>query len=121
MSKKICLFARATATLKSLPKLSKFSQASKKSSEDLKYRPLPTFSLPLTWLYEPLSVLYEAFGYRLAMPQLQHILIAVLALYCCFMVFKVSANAGFFLLPLLFVVPKIVASWNKASSKEGEK
>tara|TARA_Y200000002_G_C22418817_1_gene552997 strand:- start:285 stop:398 length:114 start_codon:yes stop_codon:yes gene_type:complete len=37
------------------------------------------------------------------------------------MVFKASANAGFFLLPLLFVAPKIVASWNKGSSKEGEK
>ena len=120
MSKKICLFARATATLKSLPKLSKFSQASKQSSEDLKYRPLPTFSLPLTWLYEPLSVLYEAFGYRLAMPQLQHILIAVLALYCCFMVFKVSANAGFFLLPLLFVLPPLVFKGRKKESGEGE-
>ena len=50
----------------------------------------------------------KVFRYRLAMPQLQHILIAVLAIYCCFMVFKASANAGFFLLPLLFVLPPLV-------------
>ena len=49
----------------------------------------------------------EFFWYGLAMPQLQHILIAVLALYCCFMVFKVSANAGFFLLPFCMLLTKI--------------
>ena len=65
-------------------------------------------SLPLKQLYEPLRAFYEVFGYRLAMPQLQRVLIAVLALYCCFMVFKVSANAGSFLLPFLFVLPPLV-------------
>ena len=72
-------------------------------------------------LYEPLRALCEVFGYRLAMPQLQHILIAVLALYCCFMVFKVSANAGFFLLPLLFVLPPLVFKSRKKESGEEEK
>ena len=67
-----------------------------------------------------LRALYEVFGYRLAMPQLQHILIAVLALYCCFMVFKVSANAGFFLLPLLFVLPPLVFKSRKKESGEEE-
>ena len=67
-----------------------------------------------------LRALYKAFGYRLAMPQLQHILIAVLALYCCFMVFKVSANAGFFLLPLLFVLPPLVSKSRNKQSGEGE-
>ena len=60
-----------------------------------------------------LYVLYGVFGYCLAMPQLQHILIAVLALYCCFMVFKVSANAGFFLLPLLLVLSPLVFKGRK--------
>ena len=54
------------------------------------------------------------------MPQLQHILIAVLALYCCFMVFKVSASAGFFLLPLLFVLPPLVFKSRKKESGEEE-
>ena len=54
------------------------------------------------------------------MPQLQHILIAVLALYCCFMVFKVSANAGFFLVPLLFVLPPLVVKSRKKESGEEE-
>ena len=71
-------------------------------------------------LYEPLRALYEVFGYGLAMPQLQHILIAVLALYCCFMVFKVSASAGFFLLPLLFVLPPLVFKSRKKESGEEE-
>ena len=48
------------------------------------------------------------------------ILIAVLALYCCFMVFKVSANAGFFLLPLLFVLPPSVFKGGKKESGEKE-
>ena len=64
--------------------------------------------------------LHEVFGYRLAMPQLKHILIAVLALYCCFMIFKVSANKGFFLLPLMLVLPPLVFTSNKKGSKEEE-
>jgi hypothetical protein len=52
------------------------------------------------------------------MPQLQQILIAGLAVYCCFMVFKVSANAGFFLLPLLFVLPPLVFKSRKKESGE---
>ena len=71
-------------------------------------------------LFEPLRALCEVFGYFLAMPQLQHILIAVLALYCCFMVFKLSANAGFFLLPLLFVLPPLVFKSRKKESGEEE-
>ena len=67
-----------------------------------------------------LRALYRVFGYCLAMPQLQHILIAVLALYCCFMVFKVSANAGFFLLPLLFVLPPLVFKSRKKEAGEEE-
>ena len=67
-----------------------------------------------------LRALYEVFGYLLAMPQLQHILIAVLSLYCCFMVFKLSANAGFFLLPLLFVLPPLVLKSRKKETGEEE-
>ena len=76
---------------------------------------------PLTpHLYEPLHALYEVFGYGLAMPHLQHILIAVLGLYCCFMVFKLSANSGFFLLPLLLVLPPLVFKSRKKESGEEE-
>ncbi len=78
-------------------------------------------SLPLKWLYEPLRALYAVFGYGLAMPQPQHILIAVLALYCCFMVFKVSANAGFFLLPFLFILPPLVFKSRKKEIEGKEK
>ena len=60
-----------------------------------------------------------SFLYGLAMPQLQHILIAVLALYCCFMVLKVSANAGFFFLPLLFVLSPLVFKSRKKESAAG--
>ena len=70
-------------------------------------------------LFEPLRALCEVFGYFLAMPQLQHILIAVLSLYCCFMVFKLSANAGFFLLPLLFVLQPLVYKSSKKESAAG--
>jgi hypothetical protein len=35
-------------------------------------------------------------------------------------VFKVSANAGFFLLPLLFVLPHLVFKNGKKESGEGE-
>ena len=64
--------------------------------------------------------LYEVFGHGSVMPQLQNILIAVLALYCCFMVFKVSANAGFFLLPLRFILPPLVVKSRKKESGEEE-
>lgn len=57
------------------------------------------------------------FRYGLAMPQLHHILIAVLAFYCGFMVFKISASAGFFLLPLLLVLPLLTF---KSGTKEPE-
>ena len=56
------------------------------------------------------------FGYGLAMPQLHHILIAVLAFYCSFMVFKISASAVF-LLPLLLVLPLLTF---KSGTKEPE-
>ena len=46
-----------------------------------------------------------------------NILIAVLALYCCFMV---SANAGFSLLPLLFALPPLVFQSRKKESGEEE-
>mgnify|MGYP006900100603 FL=1 len=64
--------------------------------------------------------MHEALRYLFTMPRLQHILIAVLALYCCFMVFKISANAGFFLLPLLFVLPPLVFKSRKKESGEEE-
>ena len=64
--------------------------------------------------------LYEVFGHGSVMPQLQNILIAVLALYCCFMVFKVSANAGFRLLPLLFALPSLVFKSRKKDYGEDE-
>ena len=54
------------------------------------------------------------------MLQLQKILIAVLALYCCFLVFRASANAGLFLLPLLFVLPPLVLNSRKKESGEEE-
>ena len=67
-----------------------------------------------------LRALYEVFGYGLAMPQLEHILIAVLAFNCCFMVFKVSANAGFLFLPLLFALPPLVFKGGKKEFGEEE-
>jgi hypothetical protein len=63
---------------------------------------------------------FQISTYLLAMPQLQHLLIAILALYCCFMVFKLSANAGFFLLPLLFVLPPLVFKSRKKEYGEEE-
>ncbi len=62
----------------------------------------------------------QLFRYGSIMLQLQKILIAVLALYCCFMVFKASANAGLFLLPLLFVLPPLVLNSRKKESGEEE-
>ena len=46
--------------------------------------------------------------------------LTVLALHCCFMVFKVRANAGFFLLPLLLVMPPLVFKSRKKESGEEE-
>jgi len=47
------------------------------------------------------------------------LLITVLALYCCYMIFKISSKAGFFLLPLLFVLPPLIFKGKKASG-DGE-
>ena len=49
----------------------------------------------------------------------RNVLITVLVLYCCFMIFKISSNAGFFLLPLLFVLPPLIFRGKKASG-DGE-
>ncbi len=38
----------------------------------------------------------------------RNLLITVLVLYCCYMIFKISSNAGFFFLPLLFVLPPLI-------------
>ena len=65
-------------------------------------------------------LLYKLFGHGFVIPKLQNILIAVLALYCCFMVLTVSAKAGFFLLPLLLVLPSFVFKGRKKYSVEGE-
>ena len=76
-------------------------------------------------IYEkPLSgggrLLYKLFGHGFVIPQLQNILIAILALYCCFMVNKVSVNSGFFLLPFLFVLQPLVFRGRKKESREEE-
>ena len=42
------------------------------------------------------------------MTQLEKIILGLLLLYCCFMIFRISANAGFFFLPLLLVLPPII-------------
>ena len=49
----------------------------------------------------------------------RNLLITVLVLYCCYMVFKISSKAGFFFLPLLFVLPLLIVETKKAS-KVGE-
>lgn len=54
------------------------------------------------------------------MPQLRNILITALALYCCFMIFKMSVNAGLFVLPLLFLLPPLVFKRQKKDSEEEE-
>ena len=42
------------------------------------------------------------------MTQLEKIILGLLVLYCGFMIFRISANAGFFFLPLLLVLPPII-------------
>jgi hypothetical protein len=45
----------------------------------------------------------------------RNVLITALALYCCYMVFKISSTAGFFFLPLLLVLPPLIFRGKKAS------
>ena len=45
----------------------------------------------------------------------RNLLITVLVLYCCYMVFKISSKAGFFFLPLLFVLPPLIFKGKKVS------
>ena len=45
----------------------------------------------------------------------RNVLITVLVLYCCYIIFKISSKAGFFFLPLLFVLPPLIFKGNKAS------
>ena len=49
----------------------------------------------------------------------RNLLITVLVLYCCYMVFKISSKAGFFFLPLLFVLPPLIF-WGKKASRDSE-
>jgi hypothetical protein len=49
----------------------------------------------------------------------RNLLITVLALYCCYMIFKISSNAGFFFAPLLFVLPPLIFKAKNASG-DGE-
>ena len=49
----------------------------------------------------------------------RNLLISVLVLYCCYMVFKISSKAGFFFLPLLFVLPPLIFKGKKVSG-DGE-
>ena len=49
----------------------------------------------------------------------RNLLIRVLVLYCCYIIFKISSKAGFFLLPLLLVLPPLIFKAKKAS-KDGE-
>ena len=43
----------------------------------------------------------------------RNLLITVLALYCCYMVFRISSNAGIFFLPLLLVLPPLIFKGKK--------
>ena len=45
----------------------------------------------------------------------RNLLITFLVLYCCYMIFKISSNAGFFFVPLLFVLPPLIFKGKKAS------
>tara|TARA_B100000941_G_C28200958_1_gene396806 strand:+ start:47 stop:247 length:201 start_codon:yes stop_codon:yes gene_type:complete len=47
-------------------------------------------------------------GNKYEMSSAQKIIIFCLSLYCCFIVFRLSVNAGLFFLPLLFIVPPII-------------
>ena len=49
----------------------------------------------------------------------RNLLITALILYCCYLVFKFSSNAGVFHLPLLFVLPPIFLRSDK-SAEDGE-
>ena len=49
----------------------------------------------------------------------RNLLITVLVLYCCYMIFKISSKAGFFFLPLLFILPPLIFKAKKVS-KDGE-
>ena len=49
----------------------------------------------------------------------RNLLITVLLFYCCYLVFKISSNAGVFFLPLLFVLPPLFFRRRK-NSKDGE-
>ena len=44
----------------------------------------------------------------------RNLLITVLALYCCYMIFKISSKAGFFFIPLLLVRPPLISQSSKA-------
>ena len=47
--------------------------------------------------------------------------ITVLVLYCCFTIFKISGNAGFFFLPLILVLPPLIFKGNKAPKDNKQK
>ena len=49
----------------------------------------------------------------------RNLLITVLVLYCCYMIFKISSKAGFFLLPILFFLPPLIFKGKKTSG-DGE-
>ena len=49
----------------------------------------------------------------------RNLLITLLVLYCCYLVFKISSNAGVFFLPLLFVLPPLFFRSDK-SAEDGE-
>ena len=49
----------------------------------------------------------------LAMMLARNLLITVLALYCFYVVFGISSNAGIFFLPLLFVLPPLIFKGKK--------
>ena len=53
------------------------------------------------------------------MTQLEKIILGLLVLYCCFMIFRISANAGLFFLPLLLVLPPII--FRKKDKKKNSK
>ena len=50
----------------------------------------------------------------------RNLLISVLVLYCCYMVFKISSKAGFFFIPLLFVLPPLIFRGDKTSKDNGQ-
>ncbi len=51
----------------------------------------------------------------------RNLLITVLVLYCCYTVFKISSKAGFFFIPLLFVLPPLIFKGKKAPEDNGKK